>query len=1017
MSIHIIHLSDIHFFQDNNSFFDKVDSFKAVIKRKLQHAEEIFLIISGDTAFSGKIEEFNYGLKLIEMIQGVLIDKEIKILIVPGNHDCDFTPSEIRDHLIKNSLEHLIEGNLRSQIIEPLKEYFLFENLFEVPHENVVFKDDLLKKYSFSTQGIEIHFNCLNSAWLSQLHEAPGQLNFPIKNYESALSSMGDLNISIIHHPSHWFHPNNKREVDNVLRKYSDIVITGHEHTQNEYQINDFENNQTLIFEGKALQTNDRNESNFSIIEIKVCDEVLIKHEYSWQDDLYKNITSKEIRFSLKRNSNSQFTIKDEFSGYLNDYGMPIKHPKTTIEVSFDELYVFPDVQKLELNEKIDFKRTNIINFKEILENPTSKKFILSAKEGYGKTSACKVAFKFAYDNGFIPVYIKGSDIEGPSLDRISKTVNKKFREQYNDNKSIDHFEQLNKEKLFIIIDDIDMAGNSEKYKDQLYFTLYKEFSNIMITGKDNFLINRYLKKRSSDEDIIYRYEHLELMNFGSRLRGEIIEKWTMVGNQYNVNDDELVRVFDHHEKTLNSIIGNNIVPSIPFFIVTILQTVESGETNLSESAYGYYYEHLIRQSLIGMRLKNEDIDAFNNYLSYLAYNLFKKGDVEFSEKEFMDFHLYFNDEFALSISFTDYCNQLIKANILSLKGRSFSFKYKYIYYFFVAKFFAQKIEEKDIKKQIVDICGKLYVEDFANIIMFLSHLSKSKIIIDSVYENATKILDQFSPANLNEDIKNLNAIVETVPKITIENQVDNMKNRKDHNIAKDSAKFELYAEDEDESSEAIDYDSFDVIANINLATKTIEILGQILRNYYGSTPAAEKHKLAKETYMLSMRALSTFLTAFNENQEFLIKEIEKLIEDKKLTDKKRQESAAKNFIFNLISEISRFFIDNVSHAIGTSKLNDTLSGVKKEIDTVAAELINISIKLEYDREIPFKDIEMLLHSVNTSSNLLARNILTKLSINHLRMFPADYKDKQKLINILEVKENVSRQLLVEHKA
>jgi len=69
----------------------------------------------------------------------------------------------------------------------------------------------------------------LNTAWLSQLHEAPGTLYFPPEAVHSDTNG-ASLVITALHHPYNWFSPQNGRELRKRVEEFSDIVLTGHEH-------------------------------------------------------------------------------------------------------------------------------------------------------------------------------------------------------------------------------------------------------------------------------------------------------------------------------------------------------------------------------------------------------------------------------------------------------------------------------------------------------------------------------------------------------------------------------------------------------------------------------------------------------------------------------------------------------------------------------------------------------------------------------------------------------------------
>ena len=56
--ISILHLSDFHFKIGQNSFLDKITNLTDSIKNKMFDIKTLFILISGDLAYSGKKEEY-----------------------------------------------------------------------------------------------------------------------------------------------------------------------------------------------------------------------------------------------------------------------------------------------------------------------------------------------------------------------------------------------------------------------------------------------------------------------------------------------------------------------------------------------------------------------------------------------------------------------------------------------------------------------------------------------------------------------------------------------------------------------------------------------------------------------------------------------------------------------------------------------------------------------------------------------------------------------------------------------
>lgn len=1012
MKIALIHISDIHYRTNGNHLDEKIQKLSAAINSTLYGIEKIFLTVSGDVAFSGKNEEFKHGCDLINGIQETISNQfkqTAEVIIIPGNHDCDFTSvKKSRELLIKNE-GLLTDDELIEEVCSPLTNYYDFESRFVNRDDNET-QDSLFKQLEFEVHGKTILFNCLNTSWISQRHELPGDMLFPLNKYKSYIENKSNLSITLLHHPTHWLEPNNKREVDSLLRRNSDIIISGHEHTQTNTMLTDYSEGQTLYFEGSALQTDTPDESSFSIIKIDLEFHTLSKEEFKWCNNIYKKHEALlDIDIPKRNGTIGEFALKEDYLDYINDLGIPLKHPTLT-NVKLEDLYVFPDVQIVKFEEKKEIEDKINISLKELIDWQEHKKVLLIGNENYGKTSFCKILFNHLLRKGFVPILIKGKSLTESKMDSLIKFVNRQFLIQY-DKETSDEFEQLEKNKVVLIIDDFDNSPQNAKFRNSLIKTLDIVFPNILITGNEIVKFHNFLS--NEDTSGFQDYTRLELLPFGHKLRGEVIEKWNRAGN-HHVDEEILIRNIDNCGKIVSTIIGNSFVPSLPFFILMILQTRESEQSNLSESAYGYYYEYLISQSFINIKLKNEDIDAFNNYLSHLANKFFTLKVNEVNRRELITFHHNYCTTFDITIEFGEYEKNLVNAGILTVMGNTLSFKYKYVFYYFVAKYFSLNMDKQEVMETVKMMCTKLYIEEYSNIVMFLSHLSKHPLILNSVYESARTILNEFLPSKLEDEIAPLNQIIAFMPELVFDDKKDNLQHRKERDIAKDEAERanqEIAADTQQPYDQDENYEAFDIISKINWSTKTIEIMGQILRNYYGSTPGDQKLLLGEEAYLLSMRALSAFLTSFNQNKDHLISEVERVLLEKNVVGSDKADSLARNFVFNLMAAISQFFISKVSTSLGTMNLSETFSKILEKNDTTAVRLIDLSIKFEHGKHIPFKEIEEFIESLSATSNILARQILVNIAVNHLYMFPVHFSDRQRITEILSLNKKTQNKI------
>lgn len=255
MIVGLLQLSDIHIEAQNNSILSKHDKIPWALQEYIYQLDHLFIIITGDSAFSGREIEYLQVMQMIDNIKKDILSIkriELSILIIPGNHDCFLPELPVRSILIKNIQSGMssITKDEISILTDPQKEFFEYLKCYEETSA-LIFDELLLKTYSFELNGKKIVFNCFNSSWISERKETPGTLYFPVERYTEHLSKVeGDLIISAIHHPNNWYIPENGRALRSVLEKYSDLILTGHEHVATAKKIENFDGERVQYIEG-----------------------------------------------------------------------------------------------------------------------------------------------------------------------------------------------------------------------------------------------------------------------------------------------------------------------------------------------------------------------------------------------------------------------------------------------------------------------------------------------------------------------------------------------------------------------------------------------------------------------------------------------------------------------------------------------------------------------------------------------------------------------------------------------
>ena len=246
MRLMVIHLSDIHITSQKDVITNRHSQIVDAVKNLDYSLDMCVVAITGDVAFAGNDEQYLIPMEFLDALKKLLSDSlsgalgspsvPVHIIVVPGNHDCDFTANgEVRDILINS----ILENNSKSQAPDLVQvctavqdSFFEFLDAVETPHRSASHKDyDIRLSYEYNLSKGEEHvkFLCYNTAWLSQLHESQGHLFFPADAVTNGVEG-SDLVVAAFHHPYNWIESNAARLFRDRVESTADVILTGHEH-------------------------------------------------------------------------------------------------------------------------------------------------------------------------------------------------------------------------------------------------------------------------------------------------------------------------------------------------------------------------------------------------------------------------------------------------------------------------------------------------------------------------------------------------------------------------------------------------------------------------------------------------------------------------------------------------------------------------------------------------------------------------------------------------------------------
>jgi cob(I)alamin adenosyltransferase len=385
-------LSDLHFKLGENSFLDKVNNLTDSIKNKMFEIKTLFILISGDLAYSGKKEEYILVKEMLDMVERnlKLYNNEliIEFIFTPGNHDCDFSDDEVRDILIERVIKEpsKCSNQIVSSCTKVQENYLEFINRYSSAKMiNSSLTNKLLTRYEYHLDKYTISFNSYNTAWMSRKNEIQSQLIFPhnLIEIDKILEDTSMVKISLFHHPYHWLEHQNIREFKNLLHESSDIIFTGHEHTPSASKTTDYYKNVNVLHieAGTIQDSHDSKESKFNLLTMELDTGKKELFVYEWNKNDFENIVKKKLEQNTI--ATTKFNFKSEYEEKLNLLGIKTNHPRKD-NVRLDDLFVYPHIKQLSLHSNISKNFPQI--FSEKLLNDEIRLNIIYGEDNSGKT-------------------------------------------------------------------------------------------------------------------------------------------------------------------------------------------------------------------------------------------------------------------------------------------------------------------------------------------------------------------------------------------------------------------------------------------------------------------------------------------------------------------------------------------------------------------------------------------------------------------------------------------------------
>jgi len=987
-----VHLTDLHFSSKTN-LIDKTEPFCRAVITDLRAVSKVFFVISGDIAFSGKREEFNNAQRFFSMIKQLIKAElpaiEIRFVIVPGNHDCNFEHDvQLRRNAIK-SINYLTLGDDNSVIDQCLtvqKEFWNFYSSFEKEPE-----DKLFYQLVEEVGGHKIAFHCINTAWMSKLNEEVGGVFFPVKWYEDVSTDCFSLNISVWHHPYNWFNPstpeNNKKEFERFTEKIATLHLFGHEHEQSFYVTENRSSGEKInLMSGKVFNEDKKKASGFQTIVMTLSTMHGRVTKYEWDDSIYKSVNTYSV--NCAKEEFRQFKLKDEYLAKLEEVKIPLFFDSKRI-VKQSEIFVYPDLDSANADAPI---LESYLNSSKLTEKDYAY-IVLDGDSQIGKSTLLQMLTLDMYEKGISPILLNGKEIKDGD---ITKLMRKAFRQQYESkDDSVERFMQLKKNNKALLIDDFQDIDQSSSNAKRLFEAAISHFGKVIIILDSASVITPSIKSEFHD------VKFYSVKPLGFKKRNELIEKYLLLkDSRYSLNEREFLENLNVSFDNVQTVLGDKLMPSYPIFILSILQALEYKPLKQNETSFGYCYQTLIHYSLHKAGVANDDIDTYFNILTELAYEFVRRDIENMPYNELMEFYIKYQDKF-ICPKYDTMIRVLKRSRILHESDAGFSFGYDYILYYLSAKKIADIIHEETGKQIVTELFNELHVERNANILVFITHHSKDISFIEESLLHSMFVLDSVVPITLERKDPFYEEIAEIVEQLKNDLLEINRapKEERDKLLMEQDKQVMEIERNKERLDEDIVKESREVFLPFHKSFRSIEIVGQIIKNRKGSLPKSKLIEMIRELYTTGFRTIGYYSSLLNMAKTDILEAISK---EKDLGDNMDEiEKRVSTFVQVISLHACLSVFNKLMFSVGNKDLKNLYKEVASSINSPAAKLVTLSINAYYGHITP-EEVKELVQEFK--GNIVATRLLRARVKNYIYMKNPDFKIKQKFAAYLDMK-------------
>lgn len=847
MNIVFLHLSDLHLKDKTGAHPSRINALARSLS-ELSPFDGIVIILSGDIASKGNKNEYLNAASFIGRLTSEIskkysvIEKNIKVLIVPGNHDI-FYPTGHRpeSEIVRKAFDTQRDTYLQSEI-DKMDAFLEFadKNSCFFKETSIPYGQLYTRKILHFSDGYMIEANLLNTAPFScgnddGIHFVPDEVISMLDE-----PSHANIAITIMHHSPDWFSFDQRKELQNTISKRCSIAFYGHEHISESQQIIS-EGTDCTIYQGGGAwwQSSVPNVCEYYASRFDTVSNSYSVLRFSWNKREFVSTQAGYYTLLLKPLNGLSLPCKEE---YLAKIRADSKH---AVSSNIADYFVF---LKLRIDNPQRIMEEKTINSLESLISFIREKHYVALTGGTnsGKTTLLKILFSALYLEQTV-LYCGTDDITGRNSEKIIKEL---VETTYGDN-SYSAFKAIPCSSKIILIDDLHRI--KPKHINKFLRDIKQQFGTIVVATDniDQLDLIQTLKDSIQAEEDFYQ---LFLTRLYASKRYELISKIVDIkADRDLMPSDVLARTLEQCLNTYKLSFNTDIDFVVQFvdYYCTHFSELDSSDATVFSKVFEASIERAISTNLIGRKENAGDIIvALSEVAYYLHFHMEYPVSMQHIKETIEYYCSYYDNRYLTPARFIEIAvgSGLL---IISTSGDSYRFKSKDHLAYFVAKALNRKFHDDGNDAYLRQIVDQSCFGINGDILLFLTYIGDNvaiaRLLLDQEYE-LVKDWPEF-------DISNISAkYLTTIQTAELSAPTDD---ERDKNLESRSSMEERAVDKYDEIIQTIDLYDYDVSLADDFSNQMIraylglKTIARSLSAFISILPAPDKKRIVNAIFKL----------------------------------------------------------------------------------------------------------------------------------------------------------------------